>query len=74
MMIITVVSMLVFECQNEEFADRYREWHKKSQETLEDAIIAILEQELKEKEEDLKKFNKEHSSELEEFSKFMSEN
>ena len=66
--------MLIFECQNEEFADRYREWHKKSQESLEDAIKAIAEEELREKEESLKKFEEEHSSELEEFSKFMSEN
>lgn len=66
--------MLIFECQNEEFADRYIEWYKKSQETLEDAIKAIEEEELREKEEDLKRFEEEHHSELEEFSKFMSEN
>lgn len=66
--------MLIFECQNEEFADRYRDWHKKSQESLDDAIKAIAEEELREKEKDLKRFEEEHHSELEDFSKFMSEN
>lgn len=66
--------MLIFECQNEEFADKYREWHKKSQESLEDAIKAIAEEELREKEERTKKFNEEHCSELEEFSRFLREN
>lgn len=66
--------MFIFECQNEEFADRYIEWYKKSQESLEDAIKAIAEEELREKEERTKKFNEEHSMELEEFSRFMREN